>query len=130
MDFGTWGFNPESVDETVDPGDDFNAYANGEWIKENPIPAEYARFGAFNILGEKSTADVEKLVADLVASNPAPGTVERRLVDAYQAFENTAVIEAAALSRPHFRCGHARGSDRGLRASGHSLAGRARRYGR
>jgi len=98
MDFGTWGFNPTTLDPSVDPGDDFNQFANGKWIAENPIPAEFSRFGAFNILREKSTSDVEKLVADLVASNPAPGTPERRIVDAYASFEDTAAINAAGLS--------------------------------
>lgn len=98
MDFGTWGFDPDALDPAVDPGDDFFAYANGKWVRENPIPAEYTRFGAFNILREKSTADVEALVADLVASNPAPGSKERRIVDAYQSFLDTAAIDAAGLA--------------------------------
>ena len=98
MGFGSWGVDPATVDQTVKPGDDFNAYVNGKWIAENPIPSEYSRFGAFNILGEKSTSDVEKLVADLVESNPAPGTPERRLIDAYQAYEDTSAIEAAGLA--------------------------------
>ena len=98
MEFGTWGFDPASIDQQVDPGSDFNAFANGKWIAQNPIPPEYSRFGAFNILGEKSTSDVEKVVADLVASNPAPGSPEKRLIDAYQAYEDTDAIEAAGLA--------------------------------
>jgi len=98
MDFGTWGFDPAGLDAAVKPGDDFDAYANGKWVRENPIPAEYTRFGAFNILHEKSIADVEKLVADLVASKPKPGTAEARIVDAYNAFIDTAAIDAAGLA--------------------------------
>ena len=97
MDFGTWGIEPTTIDRAVDPGDDFFAYVNGKWVRENPMPAEYSRFGAFDILGEKSTSDVKALVDDLVASNPAPGTPARRIVDAYLAYENTAVIEAAGM---------------------------------
>src|SRR5690606_24051219 len=98
MEFGTWGFDPAALDPAVDPGDDFFEYANGKWVRENPIPAEFTRFGAFNILREKSTADVETLVADLVKSNPAAGTAERRIVDAYQSFLDTAAIDAAGLA--------------------------------
>ncbi len=98
MDFGTWGFDPQAIDQSADPGDDFFEYANGKWVKANPIPAEFTRFGAFNILREKSTADVETLVAELVASNPAAGTPERRIVDAYQSFLDTAAIDAAGLA--------------------------------
>ena len=85
MDFGTWGVSPDALDPSVDPGDDFFDYVNGRWIAANPIPADRARFGAFDMLAEKSTRDIEALVAELVASNPAPGTPERRIVDAYNA---------------------------------------------
>ncbi len=103
MEFGVWGIDPEAIDTAVDPGDDFFAYVNGKWTRDNPIPAEYARFGVFDILGEKSTADVKQLVDDLVASNPAAGTPARRIVDAYLAFEDTSAIEAAGLApaRPY-----------------------------
>ncbi len=98
MNFGTWGFDPASVDGAVKPGNDFNEYVNGKWVRENPIPAEYSRFGAFNLLNEKSVADVEALVAELVAANPAAGTQERRIVDAYQSYLDTAAINAAGLA--------------------------------
>ncbi|RKF22540.1 M13 family peptidase [Altericroceibacterium spongiae] len=98
MDFGTWGFNPDSLDPSVKPGDDFFGYVNGKWVRNNPIPPEYTRFGAFNLLSEKSTADVKAVVDDLIASDPAPGTDERRIVDAYQSYMDQAAIDAAGLA--------------------------------
>lgn len=98
MSFGTWGVDPDALDKTVDPGDDFFKFVNGKWLDENPLPAEYSRFGAFNLLGEKSTVDVKAVVDDLIAANPAPGTSERRIVDAYQAFLDTDAIDAAGLA--------------------------------
>jgi len=103
MSFGTWGVDPAELDQAVDPGDDFFNFVNGKWIAANPIPPEFARYGAFNLLREKSTADVEVLVRDLVASNPAPGTQARRIVDAFNAYQDTAAIDAAGLApaRPY-----------------------------
>lgn len=98
INYGTWGVDPAGIDQAVDPGDDFDAYVNGKWVRENPIPPEYTRFGAFNILAEKSTSDVEALVADLVKSDPAPGTPARRIVDAYQTYLDTAAIDAAGMA--------------------------------
>jgi len=98
MEFGTWGVDPQLLDPNVKPGDDFFDYVNGKWVRDNPIPAEFTRFGAFNILGEKSTADVEKLVADLVKQNPAPGTAARRIVDAYQSYLDTDAINAGGIA--------------------------------
>ena len=81
MTFGSWGIDPAALDPAVDPGDDFFAYVNDKWLKANPIPPEFSRYGAFNMLAEKSTSDVEQLVRDLVASNPAPGSQARRIVE-------------------------------------------------
>ncbi|HEU4821482.1 MAG TPA: M13 family metallopeptidase [Qipengyuania sp.] len=98
MDFGEWGFNPTAIDKTVDPGDDFFAYANQKWLAANPLPAEFPRFGAFNLLREKSTADVKALVDELLAKDPSTLTDdEARIVGAYKAFFNTAAINAKGL---------------------------------
>ena len=44
------GIKLENMDMTIRPGDDFYAYANGGWQKHNPIPDDYSRFGAFEVL--------------------------------------------------------------------------------
>ena len=44
------GIKLENMDMTVKPGDDFYKYANGGWQKHNPIPDDYARYGAFDVL--------------------------------------------------------------------------------
>lgn len=98
MDFGTWGVDTSQLDPAIDPGDDFNAYASGKWIAANEIPADRVRFGSFDLLREHSTENVQQLVNDLVAANPAPGTSERRIVDAYQAFLDEDAINAAGLA--------------------------------
>ncbi len=98
MDFGTWGVDVTQINESIDPGVDFNAYVNGRWIAENEIPADRSRYGAFDMLAEEAVQDVETLVAELVASDPAPGTTERRIVDAYSAFVDRPAIDAAGLA--------------------------------
>ena len=67
MSFGEWGVDPTLLSDTIDPGDDFFAYVNQEWLDANPLPPEFSRFGAFNLLREKSTSDVKALVDELVA---------------------------------------------------------------
>lgn len=97
MDFGDWGVGLSTIDQSVDPGDDFNAYVNGKWIAANEIPADRQRYGAFDMLREGATQDVRTLVDELVASNPAPGTQARRIVDAYSSFMNVEAIDASGL---------------------------------
>ena len=98
MSFGSWGVDPSSLDPSVDPGDDFFAYVNGKWVRDNPIPPEFTRYGAFTYLDEKSKADVKALIDELVASEHAPGSDEQRIVDAYDAYLDTAAIDAKGLA--------------------------------
>jgi len=98
MTFGTWGFDPASLDPSIAPGDDFFAYVNGKWVRDNPIPPEFSRYGAFTYLDEKSKEDVRTLIDELVARKHKPGSKEQRLVDAYEAYLDVAAINAKGLS--------------------------------
>lgn len=99
MSFGTWGVDPTLLSDTIAPGDDFFGYVNQNWLDANPLPAEFSRFGAFNLLREKSTNDVAALIDELVAKDPATLTDnERRIVDMHNAFLNVDAINAAGLT--------------------------------
>ncbi|MEO6386820.1 MAG: M13 family metallopeptidase [Croceibacterium sp.] len=103
MTFGTWGVDPTLLDPAVKPGDNFFNYVNDKWIAANPLPAEYARFGSFDVLGERSKNEIKALIDELVAHPPAAGTAERRILDAYNAYLDTDAINAAGLApaRPY-----------------------------
>ncbi|MXP47701.1 M13 family peptidase [Altererythrobacter luteolus] len=98
MSFGEWGVDPELLSDTINPGDDFFAYVNQDWLDANPLPAEFSRFGAFNLLREKSTTDVKALVDELVSRDGSLSASEQRIVDAYNAFLDTEAIDAAGLT--------------------------------
>ena len=46
--------DPQNMDTSVKPQDDFFMYANGGWIKRTEIPPEYSRWGSFNQLIEQN----------------------------------------------------------------------------
>src|SRR3569623_1642025 len=54
--------DPANMDLSVKPGDDFFEYANGTWLKENPIPAKETRWGSFNILRQENIDKLLKLL--------------------------------------------------------------------
>jgi putative endopeptidase len=83
------------VDAGVQPGDDFFAYANGEWLKATDIPAGKQRWDARSEIAETTRQRVVKLLADAGAA-PA-GSSERKVADFHAAYMNEAAIEAHGL---------------------------------
>ena len=55
------GLNPADMDLSVAPGDNFYQYANGGWIKNNPLRPEYARYGSFDALSEANEENLNAL---------------------------------------------------------------------
>ena len=98
MSFGEWGVDPALIDPNVDPGDDFFAYANSKWIAANEIPADKARFGAFDLLNEKSRADVRVLIDEIAAGDNVPGSTEARLASVYNAYLDSAAIDSKGIA--------------------------------
>ena len=99
MNFGSWGFDPASLDKSVKPGNDFFAFANDTWLEANPLPPEFSRFGSFNLLAEKSTADIKGLIDGLVARDAANLSAdEARIVSVYRAYFDTTAIDAAGIA--------------------------------
>ncbi len=57
-------FDVQNMDKSVKPSEDFYTYANGTWLKKNPIPAEESRWGSFNILLERNNAAMKIAAED------------------------------------------------------------------
>ena len=54
--------DPANLDRTANACVDFYQFANGGWIKNNPLPAAYGRWGSFEELGEKNQATLTKIL--------------------------------------------------------------------
>ena len=50
-----------NLDSTVKPGDDFFMYANGGWIKKNPIPGEQSSWGIGNLVFEENLKRLKEI---------------------------------------------------------------------
>jgi len=73
-----------NMDTTVKPGDDFYKYANGNWLKNNPIPAEFSRYGAFEVLDEENYTQLKTILAEVSADkNAAQGSINQKIRDYY-----------------------------------------------
>ncbi|GAB3164271.1 M13 family peptidase [Telluribacter humicola] len=83
-----------NMDLTVKPGDDFYQYANGVWLKNNPIPAKETRWGSFNVLRDFNINAVKTILNESAENkNAAPGSLEKRVGDFYASGMDSATIE-------------------------------------
>src|SRR5438270_2867017 len=53
--------DPKNIDTSVKPQDDFYLYANGAWLKQNPVAPEYSRWGSLEALAEKNNDALHKI---------------------------------------------------------------------
>ncbi|MBO0860113.1 MAG: M13 family metallopeptidase, partial [Chloracidobacterium sp.] len=91
--FGTFGIDTAQMDSSVKPGDDFFKYVNGKWLSTFKIPADKARYGVFDALNDKSESDVHALLDELAKKQPAPGSVQKKVVDFYNSWMDQTAIE-------------------------------------
>ncbi|MBW8295914.1 M13-type metalloendopeptidase [Sphingopyxis sp.] len=91
-ELGTFGFDTAGMDTSVQPGDDFYAYANGTWAKNTTIPADKSNYGMFTALGDLSQQRTREI---LDAAKADPNSMIGRN---YAAYLDSAAVEAKGLA--------------------------------
>lgn len=95
---GNFGIDLAGRDLAVKPGNDFFKYAGGTWIKNNQIPGDRVRWGAFDQLRAKSETDVKAIIDDLATKTHAAGSIEQKIGDFWKSFMDTDAINANGIN--------------------------------
>src|SRR3546814_309137 len=91
------GINKAAMDTGVKPGNDFYAYANGNWQKTTEIPADRASTGAFYTAFLETEKRNRELIDSIVKGPVDKGSDQARIANFYKAYIDTKAIDAAGM---------------------------------
>jgi putative endopeptidase len=86
-------FSLSYMDRSADPAKDFYSFADGQWVKDNPVPADKARWGGFVQLAERNSFLIHALLEEAAATNNPAGTPRSEAGDFYASAMDTNLLE-------------------------------------
>ena len=92
-------FSLDYMDRSVNPGADFYHFADGQWLKSNPVPTDKSRWAAFTELAERNWYLIHGLLESAASpEKPLPAHSPRREVgDFFASMMDTNRIEQLGL---------------------------------
>ena len=89
------GFSLEMLDKSVDPCNDFYAYACSKWLAQNPIPADRSSWGRFNELTQRGEYIVRDILEKAAVDRPGRTADEQKVGDYYASCMDESTVEKA-----------------------------------
>ena len=86
--------DPANRDATCPACRDFYQFANGGWVKANPIPGDHASWSHWDELDESNLQVLRRGLEKAAASHAVPGSRDQKLGDLYAACTDEDAIEA------------------------------------
>lgn len=81
------------IDTTVNPADDFFDYANGKWIKDNPIPAEESSWGIGYLVNNENQQRLRDISEDAAKERGVKGSASQKIGDFWIAAMDSVTIQ-------------------------------------
>lgn len=87
-----------NMDSTVNPADDFFDYANGGWIKNNPIPGDQSSWGIGALVIQENQNRLKEIAENAAKSNAAQGTADQKIGDFWKTAMDSAKTEQLGIT--------------------------------
>jgi len=89
------GIDVSGMDKTVAAATDMFQYTNGQWVNDNQIPADKARWGTFNVLAETSRKQMKVIIEN--ASQNGGSTGAEQIANLYNSYMDLDKVEELGL---------------------------------
>ena len=88
-------FSVDYMDRSVNPATNFYQFAAGQWLKDNPVPADKSRWASFSELAERNWYLIHEILvtAALQAGSLSNNSPARKVGDFFISAMNTNLIE-------------------------------------
>jgi len=90
-------FNASAIDKNADPCTDFYAYACGNWMKTNTIPADQASWLSFRELDDRNEAILRQILEKAEANDPHRNAIDQKIGDFYDSCMDESAANAKGL---------------------------------
>jgi putative endopeptidase len=91
------GLDARNFDTAVSPCQDFFEYANGGWLKSNPIPAEYSLWSLDSEINERNLSILRNILENAAAHPGVPDSATQKIGDFYAAAMDETAIDKAGI---------------------------------
>ena len=92
------GLDAQNFDTHVSACQDFFQYADGGWLKSNPIPAEYSLWSLDSEIGERNFSILKHIMENAASQSGALDSTSQKIGDFYTAAMDEAATDKAALA--------------------------------
>src|SRR6267378_8324591 len=86
-------FSVDYMDKSVEPGADFFHYADGTWLKNNPVPPDKSRWAGFIELQERNWHLIHDILESTCNSSATPNSPAQKVGDFYRSGMDTNRLE-------------------------------------